>query len=198
MSAARAECRTPQDCRQVVPAPQDSVNYELTQPQQRDRQRECLRELHAVPGAACAGRVVRERDQRADHRWRDCVQQSRLQRVPHQVDDDRQSPDAALSKQDREPVFGSAGARHRHRRRHFTGRSRTAISSAPRRCGESVSGCSSCTTAARTNIVDAINAHGGEATRVINNFNGVSTAPDDGSNLSATESQNLVYFLRSL
>jgi len=45
------------------------------------------------------------------------------------------------------------------------------------------------------NIVEAIKAHGGEATEVINNFNGASgaTAP-----LSTTESQNLVYFLRSL
>jgi CxxC motif-containing protein (DUF1111 family) len=49
-----------------------------------------------------------------------------------------------------------------------------------------------------SDIVTAIKAHGGEATRVINNFNGVSVAPDDGSNLSGTESQNLVYFLRSL
>jgi CxxC motif-containing protein (DUF1111 family) len=49
-----------------------------------------------------------------------------------------------------------------------------------------------------SDIVTAIKAHGGEAARVINNFNGVSTAPDNGSNLSVTESQNLVYFLRSL
>ena len=49
-----------------------------------------------------------------------------------------------------------------------------------------------------SDIVEAIKAHGGEATRVINNFNGVSTAPDDGSNLSLEESQNLVRFLRSL
>ena len=48
------------------------------------------------------------------------------------------------------------------------------------------------------NIVDAINAHGGEATRVINNFNGVSTGDDVPFNLTATERQNLVYFLRSL
>ena len=49
-----------------------------------------------------------------------------------------------------------------------------------------------------SDIVTAIKAHGGEATRVINNFNGVSTAPDDVFNLSVQESQNLVYFLRSL
>ena len=49
-----------------------------------------------------------------------------------------------------------------------------------------------------SDIVTAIKAHGGEATRVVNNFNGVSTAPDAGSNLSVAESQNLVYFLRSL
>ena len=51
----------------------------------------------------------------------------------------------------------------------------------------------------RTNdIVEAIRAHGGEATRVINNFNGVSIGEDAPSNLTATERQNLVYFLRSL
>jgi CxxC motif-containing protein (DUF1111 family) len=51
----------------------------------------------------------------------------------------------------------------------------------------------------RTNdIVVAINAHGGEAARVINNFNGVSTGDDAPFNLIATDRQNLVYFLRSL
>ena len=49
-----------------------------------------------------------------------------------------------------------------------------------------------------TNIVDAIHAHGGEATRAINNFNGVSVGEDAPFNLTATERQNLVYFLRSL
>jgi CxxC motif-containing protein (DUF1111 family) len=48
------------------------------------------------------------------------------------------------------------------------------------------------------NLVDAINEHGGEATRVINNFKGVSTGADAKSNLTPTEQQNLVYFLRSL
>ena len=48
------------------------------------------------------------------------------------------------------------------------------------------------------NIVDAINAHGGEATRVINNFNNRSVGDDAKFNLSVTEQQNLVYFLRSL
>ena len=45
------------------------------------------------------------------------------------------------------------------------------------------------------NIVEAIKAHGGEATEVLKNFNGAAgaTAP-----LSVTESQNLVFFLRSL
>jgi CxxC motif-containing protein (DUF1111 family) len=47
-------------------------------------------------------------------------------------------------------------------------------------------------------IVAAITAHGGEATRVINNFNGVSTGDDAPFNLTATDRQNLVYFLRSL
>jgi CxxC motif-containing protein (DUF1111 family) len=49
-----------------------------------------------------------------------------------------------------------------------------------------------------TNLVDAINEHGGEATRVINNFKGVSTGADASFNLTATERQNLLYFLRSL
>ena len=49
-----------------------------------------------------------------------------------------------------------------------------------------------------TNLVDAINEHGGEATRVINNFKGVSTGADAKFNLTPTEQQNLVYFLRSL
>jgi CxxC motif-containing protein (DUF1111 family) len=47
-------------------------------------------------------------------------------------------------------------------------------------------------------IVAAIKAHGGEATRVINNFNGVSTGEDAAFNLDATASLNLVRFLRSL
>jgi CxxC motif-containing protein (DUF1111 family) len=49
-----------------------------------------------------------------------------------------------------------------------------------------------------SNLVDAINAHAGEAARVINNFRGISVGPDAGSNLDATERQNLMYFLRSL
>jgi CxxC motif-containing protein (DUF1111 family) len=47
-------------------------------------------------------------------------------------------------------------------------------------------------------LVEAINAHGGEAARVINNFNGVSVGADAPSNLTATERQNLLSFLRSL
>ena len=46
-----------------------------------------------------------------------------------------------------------------------------------------------------TNIVDAIKAHGGEAAEVIKNFNGAAGASKP---LTATESQNLVNFLRSL
>src|SRR5258705_13838144 len=49
-----------------------------------------------------------------------------------------------------------------------------------------------------TDIVDAINAHGVEAGRVIKNFNGLSTGADAPFNLTAAERQNLVYFLRSL
>ena len=51
----------------------------------------------------------------------------------------------------------------------------------------------------QTDIVAAINAHGqrGEATRVINNFNGVGSLDLDHK-LNPTERQNLVYFLRSL
>jgi CxxC motif-containing protein (DUF1111 family) len=47
-----------------------------------------------------------------------------------------------------------------------------------------------------TNLVDAIKAHGGEAARVKDNFDGV--GPETQFNLSATERQNLIYFLRSL
>ena len=46
-----------------------------------------------------------------------------------------------------------------------------------------------------TSIVDAIKAHGGEAAEVIKNFSGASGA---AAPLSTTESQNLVNFLRSL
>ena len=49
-----------------------------------------------------------------------------------------------------------------------------------------------------SDIVEAIRAHGGEATRVTSNFNGVSVAEDAPFNLTATERQNLIYFLRSL
>jgi len=49
------------------------------------------------------------------------------------------------------------------------------------------------------NLVEAINAHGGpEGARVTNNFNGVSTGLDAPFNLDATERQNLLKFLRSL
>jgi CxxC motif-containing protein (DUF1111 family) len=48
-----------------------------------------------------------------------------------------------------------------------------------------------------TNLVDAIKAHGGEAAGVKDNFNGVGA--DATSNLTTTtERQNLIYFLRSL
>jgi CxxC motif-containing protein (DUF1111 family) len=50
----------------------------------------------------------------------------------------------------------------------------------------------------KTNLMDAITAHGGEAARVINNYKGSSTGGDASSNLTATERQNLIYFLRSL
>jgi CxxC motif-containing protein (DUF1111 family) len=47
-----------------------------------------------------------------------------------------------------------------------------------------------------TNLVDAIKAHGEEAAGVKNNFDGVGA--DAQFNLTATERQNLIYFLRSL
>jgi CxxC motif-containing protein (DUF1111 family) len=50
----------------------------------------------------------------------------------------------------------------------------------------------------KTNLIDAINAHGGEATRVINNYKGISFGDDAAFNLNATERQNLLYFLRAL
>jgi CxxC motif-containing protein (DUF1111 family) len=49
-----------------------------------------------------------------------------------------------------------------------------------------------------SDIVAAIKAHSGEATRVINNFKGASTDADAAFNLDADARQNLVYFLRSL
>jgi CxxC motif-containing protein (DUF1111 family) len=49
-----------------------------------------------------------------------------------------------------------------------------------------------------TNLIDAITAHDGEAQRVINNYKGVSVREDAPFNLTATERQNLIYFLRSL
>ncbi len=47
-----------------------------------------------------------------------------------------------------------------------------------------------------TDLVQAINAHGGEAKQVISNFNG--TGGNLVNRLSATERQNLINFLRSL
>jgi CxxC motif-containing protein (DUF1111 family) len=47
-------------------------------------------------------------------------------------------------------------------------------------------------------LVDAIIAHGGEADRVIKNFKGVSTGADAPFNLTDTQRQNLLRFLRSL
>src|SRR5262245_31304179 len=49
----------------------------------------------------------------------------------------------------------------------------------------------------KSNIVDAISEHAGEATQVVDNFNGVS-AVNPANILTATERQNLIYFLRSL
>jgi CxxC motif-containing protein (DUF1111 family) len=45
------------------------------------------------------------------------------------------------------------------------------------------------------NLVDAINAHAHEAEQVIRNYKGVG---DGAHNLTATERQNLLNFLRSL
>jgi CxxC motif-containing protein (DUF1111 family) len=50
----------------------------------------------------------------------------------------------------------------------------------------------------KTDLIEAITAHGGEAQRVINNYKGVSVGADVPFNLTATERQNLIYFLRSL
>lgn len=47
-----------------------------------------------------------------------------------------------------------------------------------------------------TDLVQAINTHGGEANQVINNFNG--TGGNLANRLNATERQNLISFLRSL
>ena len=48
----------------------------------------------------------------------------------------------------------------------------------------------------KENLVHAINEHAGEAAEVIRNFNGVNVPATN--NLSPTERQNLIYFLRSL
>ncbi len=48
------------------------------------------------------------------------------------------------------------------------------------------------------NLIDAIAAHRNEADRVIKNFNGVSVGDDAPFNLTTVERQNLLYFLRSL
>ena len=45
------------------------------------------------------------------------------------------------------------------------------------------------------NLVDAINAHAGEAAQVIRNYQG---SGDAAHNLNSTDRQNLLYFLRSL
>jgi CxxC motif-containing protein (DUF1111 family) len=47
-----------------------------------------------------------------------------------------------------------------------------------------------------TDLVQAINAHGGEARQVVNNFNGA--GGNQANKLNATERQNLINFLRSL
>jgi CxxC motif-containing protein (DUF1111 family) len=47
-----------------------------------------------------------------------------------------------------------------------------------------------------TDLVQAINGHGGEARQVINNFN--NTGPNFANRLSSTERQDLINFLRSL
>jgi CxxC motif-containing protein (DUF1111 family) len=49
-----------------------------------------------------------------------------------------------------------------------------------------------------SDLVEAVNAHDGEAKRVIHNFNGLSVGRDAPSNLNATERQNVLNFLRSL
>ena len=49
-----------------------------------------------------------------------------------------------------------------------------------------------------SDLADAINAHGGEARRVVGNFNGASVGRDAPANLNAAERQDLLSFLRSL
>ena len=65
------------------------------------------------------------------------------------------------------------------------------MSSARRRCGGSGSGCSSCTTGAPANLIQAIQFHasqGSEANQIVQNFAG----------LSPRDQQDLINFLRSL
>jgi len=50
----------------------------------------------------------------------------------------------------------------------------------------------------QNNLIDAINAHSNEAQRVIDHYKGLSAGADAQFNLTAEERQNLIYFLRSL
>ena len=200
----RGEGGTPdsQNCRRVLPAPQDYVNYELTQPQKVVDNVNALR-----PSCGSWQRRCRSRRTRASPKGRSPTTRSFLVRLP--------SP---------KPAVVSATYRRCPpvvtQRRRSAGKPVNLFSDLLVHdvgTSDDISQGGADGTQFRTaplwgvgqrlfflhdgrtsDIVTAIKAHGGEATRVINNFNGVSTAPDNVSNLSVTESQNLVYFLRSL
>ena len=197
MSAARAGRPDPQNCRQILPAPQDSVNYELTQPQKVidnvNAFANFMRFLAAPVPVASYGSVTAAQITAGEAAFNKagcnvCHMKSMTtgshanaalsnktvnlfsDLLLHDIGTgDDISQGGANGNQFRTAPLWGVG-----QRLFFLHDGRT------------------------SDIVAAIKAHGGEATRVINNFNGVSTGGDAAFNLNATESLNLVRFLRSL
>jgi CxxC motif-containing protein (DUF1111 family) len=195
----RGEGGTPdsQACRRTLPAPQDAVNYELTQPQQVidnvNAFANFMRFLAAPVQVASYGSVTHEQIVAGEAAFNKagcnvCHMKS-MTTGSH--------ADAALSNQtvnlfsdlllhnigtgDGISQGGANGTQFRTaplwgvgQRLFFLHDGRT------------------------SDLVAAIKAHGGEAARVINNFNNVSTGDDAPFNLGPTEQQNLLNFLRSL
>jgi CxxC motif-containing protein (DUF1111 family) len=201
----RGEGGTPdsQNCRRILPAPQDSVNYELTQPQQV---------IDNVNAFANFMRFLAAP-----------VQVTSYTGTQQQITVTQQQITAG------EAAFNKAGCNICHMKSMTTGsHANAALANKTVNLfsdllvhkigtGDGISQGGADGDQFRTaplwgvgqrlfflhdgrtsDIVAAIKAHGGEATRVINNFNGVSTGEGATSNLNTMESQNLVYFLRSL
>ena len=196
----RGEGGTPdsQDCRRALPAPQDSVNYELTQPQ------------HVIDNVSAFANFMRF--------LAPPVQVSSYMVGNKQINQEIGAGEAA---------FNKAGCNVCHMKSMTTGRHVTAalanrtvnlfsdlvlhnIGTGDDISQGGANGGQFRTAplwgvgqrlfflhdGTATNLVDAIKAHGGEAARVKDNFDGV--GPDAQFNLAATERQNLLYFLRSL